>query len=302
MSLKQKAKKISRFDVINTSLVILITLVILYPLYFCVIASFSEPTDVALGKTLLWVSNFTTDSYKFILDYESVWRGYLNSIVYTVLGTIYNLVLTIPAAYVLSKKYLPFRNVISWYFFLTMYLGGGLIPTYLLMKNLNLLDNPLVMIIGAGVSCYNLIVTRQYFSNSIPEDVYEAARIDGASELKCFTHIALPLAKSIIAVMTLYYGVAHWNGYYNALIYLRNADYYPLQLVLRNVLFDNSSMLSALSGDLSTEIMEYYTRRAQMVSGMKYALIIISSIPMLIAYPFVQKHFTKGIMVGSVKG
>ena len=296
-----KKKKIELFDVVNTSLVILITLIVIYPLYFSVIASFSGPKQVALGNTLLWVKDFSTEAYKYVIEEEQLWVGYRNSIIYLILGTLYNLILTIPAAYVMSKKYLPFRGALSWYFFITMYISGGMIPNYLLVKDLGLIDNPLVMIIGVGVSCYNLIVTRQYFSSSIPEDIYEACYIDGASELTCFTKIAVPLAKPIIAVMALYYGVGHWNGYYSALLYLRKAKYYPLQLVLRNILISNELSTAAIE-NADAETVAYLVHRAEMVQVMKYAIIFIASAPLLIAYPFVQKHFTKGIMIGSVKG
>ena len=172
--MRSKGKKISLFDAVNVSLVVLITLILLYPLYFCVIASFSDPSEVIAGNTLLWIKDFTLEAYQNIIKESELWRGYGNTIIYTIFGTIYNLVLTIPAAYVLSKKHLPFKNIISWYFFLTMFISGGMIPTYLLMKDLHLVNNPLVMIIGVGVSAYNLIVARQFFSNSIPSEIYEA--------------------------------------------------------------------------------------------------------------------------------
>lgn len=296
-----KRKKVQLFDVVNAILVFLITVITIYPLYFCVVASFSNPNEVALGNTLLWVKDFTLDIYKFVIQEEQLWIGYRNSLIYLVLGTLYNLVLTIPAAYVLTKQYLPFRNILSWYFFITMYVSGGMIPNYLLRKDLNLIDNPLVLILGAGVSCYNLIVTRQYFSSSIPSDIYEAAYMDGASEMQCFVKIAMPLAKPIIAVMALYYGVGHWNSYYNALIYIRDNAYYPLQLVLRNILLNNQLNMNNLE-NVEAETLEYMVYRSQMAQGMKYAIVFIASAPLLIVYPFIQKHFTKGIMIGSVKG
>ena len=285
---------------VNTILVILITLVTIYPLYFCVIASFSDPQQVALGNTMFWIKDFTLEPYQYVLRESRIWIGYRNSIIYMFFGTLYNLVLTIPAAYVLTKSYLPFRNVLSWYFFITMYFSGGMIPTYLLMKDLNLIDNPLALILGAGVSCYNLIVTRQYFASSIPNDIYEAAYMDGASEWKCFVKIAIPLAKPIIAVMALYYGMAHWNSYYNALLYIRNVDY-SLQLVLRGILISNELSLNAME-NADAETMAYLVRKAQIAQGMKYAIVFIASAPLLVAYPFLQKYFTKGIMIGSVKG
>ena len=213
MKRHSKLNRVTLYDVIVALIVVVITIVVVYPLYYTVIASFSDAAEVYAGNTFFWIKGFTIDAYKNILKESEIWIGYRNTIVYTVAGTLYNLFLTIPAAYVLTKKDMPFRGVISWYFFITMYVSGGMIPTYFLVRNLNLINNPLVMIVGAGVSCYNLIVTRQYFSTSIPSDLYEAAYIDGAGDGKCFIKIALPLAKPIVAVMTLYYGVGHWNDY-----------------------------------------------------------------------------------------
>ncbi len=297
-----KLKRITLFDVVNTSLVVLLTLLIIYPLYFCVIASFSDPTQVAAGRTLVWIRDFTTDAYRNILKESKLWMGYRNTIIYTVLGTMYNLVLTIPAAYVLTKKYLPFRGIISWFFFLTMFIGGGLVPSYLLMSSLHLVNSPLSMILGTGVSCYNLIVTRQYFSTSIHPDIYDAAYIDGAGEWQCLSRIALPLAKPILAVMTLYYGVGHWNDYYTALIYLHKEKYYPLQLVLRNILITNQTMILDGTSGKDVATMEYLLNKAHAAQGMKYSIIFIASLPLLVAYPFVQKYFAQGVMIGSVKG
>lgn len=297
----KKRKHISTFDIINTILVILITLVVTYPLYFCVIASVSNPTEVTQGNTLLWVKGFDLFGYRQILKESQVWIGYRNTIFYTVLGTLYNLVLTIPTAFVLSKKQMHFHTVLSWYFFLTMYISGGMVPTYMLIKNLKLIDTPWVLIIGAGVSCYNLIITRQYFSSSIPQEIYEAASIDGAGHGKCFVRIALPLAKPILAVMTLYYGVGHWNSYMNALLYIHKKDLYPLQLVLRNVLINSQLNFSDL--EYSTlEEMEFALYKAQLAQSMKYGIVIVASLPLIMIYPFIQKYFEKGIMIGSVKG
>lgn len=296
----KKRKKIELFDVVNIGLVLIITLLIFYPLYFCVIASFSKPESVINGETLLWVKNFTLDSYKHVFKESSLWVGYKNTIIYTVLGTLYNLVMTIPLAYALSKKDLPFRGTISWYFFITMYFGGGMIASYFLIKNLGLKDNPLVMIIGTGVSCSNLIITRQYFSSSIPSDLYDAAYIDGANEWECFAKIAMPLAKPIIAVMTLYYGVGKWNSYFNALLYIQDDKYKPLQLVLRDILINNQIGVDMTGMDVSELVNA--VERANIVEGMKYAVVFIASAPLLIIYPFLQKYFAKGIMVGSVKG
>ena len=188
------------------------------------------------------------------------------------------------------------------YFFLTMYFSGGMIPTYIQIKNLNLLNTPWVLIIGAGVNCWNLIVTRQYFTNTIPEELYESADIDGASDLRAFVRIAIPLAAPIIAVMALFYAVGHWNSYYSALLYVRKSDYFPLQLVLRNILISNEMALANVMLEGDTEAIAAAAQKAYMAESMKYALIFIASAPMLCIYPFVQKYFVKGVMIGSIKG
>lgn len=300
MAKYNKKKKISTFDVVNNGLIILITLVMMYPLYFCIIASFSDPQEVTLGNTLLWVKGFTLEPYKNVINEKRLWIGYRNTIIYTLLGTLYNLALTIPVAYVLSKKYLPFRKVITWFYMLMMFIGGGMIPNYLLMKSLNLVNNPLVMIIGVGISAYNMTVARQYFSASIPGDLFEAAYIDGASEFRCFRSIAMPLAKPIIAVLALYFGVAKWNNYYTGLLYLYKEKYFTLQQVLRTILITSQSAVTTGVNDIETEM--YIIEKARMAQGMKYSTIFIASLPLLIIYPFLQKYFAKGVMVGSVKG
>lgn len=281
--------------------VTLITLVLLYPLYFCIIASFSDPDAVALGDTILWFKGFTLEAYKMVLQESQIWVGYRNSFIYMILGTLYDVALTIPAAYVCSKTKIPGHKFIMWFFLLTMYFGGGLIPTYLWYKELGLVNNPLVMIIGSGVNAYYLIVTRTYFTGSIPMSLYEAAEIDGASEFKKFFKIALPLSKPIIAVIALYYAFAKWNSYYTALIYLKNQEYWPLQLVLRQILIANENALSAIGKSNDAKLAEAMTYKLYMVRGMKYAIILIASVPMLILYPFVSKYFMQGVMVGSVK-
>ena len=290
------------FNFVNGAILFVLTLVMLYPLYFVLIASFSEPNAVVKGQVMFVPKGFQLTAYRNVLKEASVWIGYRNTILYTVLGTLYNLALTIPAAYVLSKRNLPGRNVLMGYFFLTMYFSGGMIPTYIQIKNLNLLNTPWVLIVGAGVNCWNLIVTRQYFTNTIPEELYESADIDGASDLRAFVRIALPLAAPIIAVMALFYAVGHWNSYYSALLYVRKSDYFPLQLVLRNILISNEMALANVMLEGDTEAVAAAAQKAYMAEAMKYALIFIASAPMLCVYPFVQKYFVKGVMIGSVKG
>lgn len=299
----RKKKKISLFDLCNTIFMLLVLGITIYPLYYTVIASFSEASAVATGLVVWKPAGFTLDAYKQVFAYKQIWTGYLNTIIYTVLGTVFNMVLTIPAAYVLSKKYLPFRNVLMTLFLITMYFGGGMIPTYLLFKNLGLINTRMSMVIVWGVSIYNLIVSRVYFSNSISESLYEAADMDGASEFRKFFSIAIPLAKPILAVMVLYYAVGHWNNYFDALLYITERELEPLQLVLRKVLLLNQNALNdvLLKGSMEAEELLDSAKRAYAAYTMKYAMVFIGSAPLLIAYPFVQKYFVKGVMIGAVK-
>lgn len=282
-------------------LVTLITLVLTYPLYFCIIASFSDPNAVATGDTILWFKGFTVEPYLAILKEKTLLTGYRNSFIYMILGTIYQLTLTIAAGYVCSKRNLPGHKFILWFFFITMYIGGGTVPTYIWIKKMGLLDNPLVMILNVGVSAYYMLIVRQFFSTSIPRELYEAADIDGCGEFRQFLSVVLPLAKPIIAVIALYYAFGKWNSYYTALLYLKDKNLWPLQLVLRQILIANETALSELA-NVDTSRVDYLINKMYMVRAMKYAVILIASLPMLILYPFVSKYFTQGMMVGSVKG
>lgn len=300
-ALKKKDGRV--FDLVNITLLVILLVILLYPLYFTVIASFSEPSEVIEGNVVFWPKGFTLESYQMAFNESRIWTGYRNSLIYTLLGTLFNLFLTIPAGYFLSKKDLPGRQVVNVYFLITMYFGGGLIPTYLIVKDLGLLDKFYTLIVLNGISIYNLVITRVFFQNSIPGDLFESASLDGASDLRAFFSIAMPLAKPIIAVMALYYGVAHWNGYFTALVYVSKQSYQPLQIVLRSILLMNETMLSAVDpNSLDPEMVVALTRRAYMAYTMKYALIFIASAPLLIAYPFVQKYFVQGALIGSLKG
>ncbi len=299
----KKTRADRMFDFCNVFIMLVLIIIMAYPLYFIVIASLSDPYKVINGKVYLWPADFTLDSYINVFRESSIWKGYYNTIRYTFWGTLFNLALTIPAAYILSKKKLAGRKFLSFYFLIPMYFSGGLVPTYLLVNNIGLMNKPYTLIFLGGISIYNLIVTRIFFRTSIPEELYESASMDGASHFRVFFQIAMPLAKPIIAVMALYYAVAHWNSYFNALIYISNDAYQPLQIVLRNILINNQMLLvgmdtSALSADEALAA----ARRQYMAQGMKYALIFVSSAPLLVAYPFVQKHFVKGVMIGSLKG
>lgn len=288
------------FDVVNISLLVLILIITIYPLFFIVIASVSDAGRVALGEVWLWPVGFNLDAYVNVFQETSIWTGYLNTIIYTVLGTVINLAVTIPCAYALAKKRLIGRNIIMGIMLFTMYFSGGMVPTYLLIKQLGMLDTVWSLVIPGALSVYNLIITRTFFASSIPEELYEAATIDGCSEFRMFFTIALPLAAAIIAVMTLYYGVAHWNNYFNALIYVSTPRKFPLQLVLRNILILNQNINTTQS--MTAEQAEYMAKKAQLAEAMKYAVIFIASFPVLCAYPFVQKYFVKGVMIGAVKG
>lgn len=286
------------------SVMILVAVCCLYPLYLTVIASFSDPNAVYTGKVNLLPSGFTTRAYQLVLENSSIWRGYANTIFYTVTGTLLNLFLTIPTAYALSKKRMMGRTFLMTLFLITMYFSGGMIPTYLLYKGLKLINTRWVMILSGGLSVYNVIVTRTYFQNNIPESLYEAARIDGASEFHIFAKLVIPLSAPITAVMTLYYAVGHWSSYFDAMIYITNTELQPLQLVLRRILILNESAIESVleSSDASADMISGALERVQMAVTMKYSLVFIASLPMLIMYPFVQKYFVRGMMVGSLKG
>lgn len=291
------------FDFFVIAVLVLLTFAIAYPIYYTIIASFSDHQAVATGQVNLVPVGFQLTAYQAVFENDQIWQGYLNTIIYTVGGTAFNLFLTIPAAYAMSKKQMLGHGALTWYFLITMYFSGGMIPTYLLYKDLNLINNPLIMIISGGLSIYNMIVTRTYYQNSIPDSLYEAGRIDGSSEIGIFFKIALPLSMPIIAVMCLYYAVAHWNGYFTALMYLTKTKYQPLALVLRRILIMNETALDeAVGAALDPNLIANAAARANLVVTMKYALVIIASLPMLILYPFIQKYFVKGVMIGSVKG
>lgn len=287
------------FNIINLIIVTLCLLVVLYPLYFVVIASFSDPNAVASGEVWLYPKKMTLDAYRTVFKNSDILVGYRNTIFYTVVGTLFNLALTLPAAYGLSKKNFMGRNVIMFFIVFTMYFSGGMVPGYLVVKQLGLLNTWWALIIPAGCSTYNLIIARTFFANGVPAEIEEAATIDGCSTFRIFLQIVLPLSKALIGVLTLYYAVGHWNQYFSALIYLPSArEKYPLAQILREILILNT-MKSAAGTSMDEELALYYANLANLL---KYALIIVSAAPLLIVYPFLQKYFDKGVMIGSVKG
>ena len=271
-------------------------LIVLYPLYFVVIASFSDPQMVNSGKVLLAPKNIMFDGYIKTFSYSLLWTGYRNTVFYTFLGTILNLTVTMLAAYSLSRKVFHGKKAIMFYMIFTMYFSGGLIPTFLQVQKLGLYNNWLVMVVSGLVNVMNIIICRTYMMSSIPEEINEAATMDGATHWVNFTRITLPLSKPIIAVMALFFAVGHWNNFWTAMIYIDNRNLYPLQLVLRGILTSNQ-----IDPDLLADY-DNVVRQQNMVEQMKYSLIIVSSVPLIAIFPFVQKYFEKGIMIGSIKG
>ncbi len=282
------------FDIVNYGLLGLIALCVLYPLYFIIIASFSDPVAINNGRVGFWPVGFNTTGYEKIFENMKIWRSYSNTIFYTVAGTGINIVLTMMLAYPLSRKKFFAKTPLMIFVMFTMYFQGGLIPTYLWINDLNLYNTPWVMVLLPAINVFNLIIAINFIKSNIPEELYEAAAIDGCSHIKFFARIVLPLSQTIIVVLVLYYGVAHWNEFMNGLIYLRDEGLYPLQLTLRNILLQNQA--SGL-GDVDSIIEQQ--KAAELI---KYGVIIVSTLPVLVIYPFLQKHFEKGVMVGSVKG
>ena len=292
----RRSKSDLAFDIFNYVLLGLAALVVLYPLYFVVIAWFSDPDAINTGRVVLWPVGFNTMGYEKIFADAKIWRSYSNTIFYTLLGTTINIFLTMMFAYPLSRREFFGRKFLTFFMMFTLYFQGGLVPTYLLMQDINLYDTPWVMVLLPALNVFNVIIARTNIQNNIPEELYEAACLDGCSHLKYFWKVVFPLSKTIIAVLVLYYGVAHWNDYMNGLIYLRDEGLYPLQLVLRGILVQNQASASMMS---DVESMMAQQKAAELI---KYGLIIVSALPVLVIYPFLQKYFEKGVMVGSVKG
>lgn len=283
------------FDRLVTILVVLILISIFYPLYFVVIASISNPDLVSAGKVWFWPKGISFEGYEFILKDVRILRGYLNTIIYTGGGTFLALLLTIPAGYALSRRDLKGSKLIMLFFVFTMYFSGGLIPMYLVVKQLGLVDTRAVLIVLGSFSVFNLIITRSFYLNTMPLELQEAAEVDGCNIFQYFFYVVLPLSKSIIAVIGLYYAVNHWNSFFNGLIYINNVKLYPLQLILRDILISGQTI------DTSITDLDMIKRLEQISRTIKYGVIIVSSLPVLMLYPLVQKHFVKGVMIGSVK-
>jgi putative aldouronate transport system permease protein len=284
------------FAGVNCALLGIFMLLVAYPLYYILIASFSDPYEVYAGQTFFLPSPFTLEGYIRIFQDVTIVRGYLNSLLYTVTGTSVSVFLIIVSGYALSKKALPGRRLIMIYFVITMYFGGGLIPTYLVVKGLGLTNSMWALILPGATGVFNIIIARTFFESSIPESLFEAAVIDGSGNINTFLRIALPLAMPIIAVMIVFCMVGYWNDWFGALIYLTDNSKAPLQLVLRKILIQSQAANDMMSG------MTSYADKNKITEMIKFASIIVASVPMLIVYPFVQKYFVKGVMIGAVKG
>jgi len=309
MKKKVNRVRMTRGDkVFVTIIYILIALVFvieLYPLVFVFSASISSPSSVASGRMLLFPKELTFDGYGYVLQYSEVWTGYGNTVFYTLFATIFNLFLTLPCAYAFSRPDLKGRAWLMVVFMIPMYFSGGLIATYLNVQSFGLLNTRLALLLTSGLSVYNMIVARTFFANTIPWSLQEAARIDGANDFRILWSIILPLSKPIIAVLCLYYGVSHWNSYFTAMIYLpANRGIWPLSLVLREVLIKGEFLETAMmeGSSYTPEEMIYLIKQADTANLIKYCVIIVSVLPMFLIYPFLQKYFSKGIMIGSVKG
>ncbi len=299
MKAVEKKRNLSLSDRIFYLCAVLIAIgalvIVLYPMYFIVIASFSNSNLVNQGLVTLFPRDINFYGYRKILERTDLWVGYRNTILYTLFGTLLNLAVTLPAAYVLAQAKFKARRVVMPLFVITMYFGGGMVPTYMLVKTLHLTNSPLVMIIMGAVSVYNVIITRTFFENSIPMELQEAAELDGCSHFRYFASIVLPLSKAVVSVITLYYAVGHWNDFFTALLYLNNDEYQPLQTVLRNILISNQAMAGTTGAGEGSYAQQY-------ADQIKFAVIIVSTVPVLCIYPFIQKYFEKGVMIGAVKG
>lgn len=290
------------FGIVNGLMLAAAFIAILYPLIFVVSASFSDPRAVASGEMILFPKGVTLLGYRQIFQYSDIWVGYGNTVINTLLGTLLNLAVTIPCGYALSRKDMPLRNALMVFFMITMYFNSGIIPHYLNVRSMGLLNTRAILIIGGAVSVYNLIVCRSFFSNSIPWALQEAARIDGASDARTFFSIVLPLSKPIIVVIALYCAVAHWNSYFTAMVYIQDRKLFPLQLVLREILLQSQAAAAMIGSATDAESVQYLYAQKDAADQIKYGVIVVSTLPMMLVYPWLQNFFAKGVMIGSVKG
>ncbi|MEK8132368.1 carbohydrate ABC transporter permease [Paenibacillus filicis] len=301
-SVIRESKRDRLYLMFNYVFLALALIVVLYPVLYIVSASISDPKYVSSGEMWLFPKGLTLKGYGLVFDNPKIWTGYGNTIMYTAIGTLLNLVVTLPAAYALSRTDFVGRKFFMGMFLVTMFFNGGLIPSYLLIKNLGLINSIGALILPVAASVWNIIVARTFFESSIPKELHEAAYIDGCTNLKLFRLIIIPLSAPIIAVMALFYGVNHWNSYFPALIYLNDETKYPLQMVLRQILvlqeMSAETTGAAVSGDMAIAM----NNKAEIAALVKYAVIIVSTLPIIAVYPFLQRYFVQGVMIGSVKG
>ena len=291
----KKRKKITLFDIGVHVIAGFLLLIVLYPLIVVVSSSVSDPALVATGKVVLLPRGLNFEGYKAVFKNPDIMIGYANTIFYTVVGTIINLIVTVPAGYALTKNKVPGRNLFMTMFMITMYFSGGLIPTFLLVNSLGLYNTRWILVILGAFSTYNCIICRSFFA-AMPQELEEAAEIDGCNPLRTFIQIILPLSKALLGVMVLYFGVAHWNSYFNAMIYIKEDSMQPLQVFLRRILILAQTAMNVEEGG------EWAAAMADREALIRYAVIVVSSAPLLIIYPFLQKYFDKGVLIGSVKG
>lgn len=283
------------FFAINDFLILLGILIVLYPLIYILSSAFSSPSAVSAGKVIFFPVDFSLRGFEAVFEHKTIVSGFMNAVFYTIVGTSVNIVMTICAAYPLSRKTMPGRRVILFLFTFTMLFNGGLIPSYLLIAKLGLINTRTVMIVPLALNVFNVIICRTFFETTIPDELVEAAQIDGCSHTRFMLQMVVPLSKAIVAVLVLYYGLGHWNGFFHAFLYLSDKSKFPLQLILRDILILNQV------SDIITDPLLYQARQG-MSQLLKYSVIVVSSAPFMIAYPFVAKHFVKGVMIGAVKG
>ncbi|GIO88133.1 sugar ABC transporter permease [Paenibacillus faecis] len=285
------------FDAVNFTLVLFLTFLIFYPLVFVLFASVSDPRQIYEHPLLFWPQGFHLESYAKIFENQDIWRSYGNTLLYTVTGTLINVTMTVLGAYPLSRRRFFGKNVFTFLFTFTMFFSGGLIPGYLVNQSLGIVNTMWALILPGAISAYNLIIMRTFFQTQIPVELEESAYVDGCSDYRLLYKIVLPLSTPILAVMLLFYGVGHWNSYFDAMIYLSDRELYPLQLILREILIQNDfQQMTAIAID------DGYADRMMVQEGIKYAVVVVSSLPLLVLYPLLSKFFEKGILVGAIKG
>lgn len=287
------------FDISVTAIYTLLFLMVVYPLYFVVIASFSDPSAVMIGNVSLYPKGFSLAGYQKVVEYQPIWTGYLNTLLYTTSQTLLSVSVTLMAGFALARRGLPGRGWIMGFMVFTMFFSGGLIPTFLQISRMGLVGKPIIIVILGSVSVYNIIISRTFMQSNIPDELFEAASIDGCNVRHFFVRIVLPLSPALIAVLVLFSAVGMWNSWFPALIYLRKPEHMPLQIVLRDLIISQSTMMTEMGMESQGDS---FAQQALLVESMKYAVIIVSTLPIMLLYPFVQKYFVKGVMVGSIKG